>query len=307
MRSRWFKKRESYKKPSGRILGRRLQGGVGVYKTRGHFWQTRRFKIYLILVAIALLFLSYLLFWSGVFKIQRVDIQGTKNLKSENITELVQTQIQEKKWLLFSQSNLFFFDKAEAIKNISDKYVVDSVKIQKRPLGVIKVIINEKPSQIVWITDNNYYYLDPNGIVIEGILVANVQLVQGTAKEAKNAPGEDMIDLSAVNKDLPMVYDLSNTKVEVGKTALDSKLIDFIARVRQAIPEGTFNIQKFEIPDPTGHEVRLTTDKGYNVYFNSDDSLERQIANMNLVIREKVKDSKINYIDLRAGNRVYIK
>jgi hypothetical protein len=73
------------------------------------------------------------------------------------------------------------------------------------------------------------------------------------------------------------------------------------------LPKNDIKFKYFQLPEKGSNEVRVVIDRGYSIYFNTQDDFDRQLANLKLVLNEKVKDKKINYIDLRFGNRVYIK
>lgn len=308
-----FWKKGGYKKPTGRMISRRYTGGSGIFKMQPHFWQARKFKIYGLLTILAIIFLSYFIFWSNLLKINKLEVTGTKNLDPAEIESIIHNQMTKSRFLVFSQSNILFFDSKMASEEVKKALVVNDIQIKKRPLKKLKIEVTEKTAQVVWITDNHYYYLDPNGLVVKENLVANINLVEGEAQTNSNEAtaadlaGEAMIDLSVLDQSLPLVYDLTNSPVTVGKNILNPKLIETILYLKNKLPKPDLNIKNFQIPEPQGNDVQVVTDHGFDVYFDSQDSLDQQLANLSLVLREKVKDKKINYIDLRFGSRVYIK
>ncbi|MFA5358525.1 MAG: hypothetical protein WC310_01730 [Patescibacteria group bacterium] len=307
--------KNKFKKPSGRVISNHFAsgGGGGLFRRRQHFWQLRIFKVWTILGLIVLSFIFYFLFWSGAFKINNIKINGVSAIDPAKIESIVRNQMEQRSWLLLSQSNLFFFDSETAESKIRNAFVLESVQIKKRPLKTLRVEIKEKSTQITWISDNKYYYLDPNGIAIQEILVANVTLVEGSGEVSQNEEttngGQSLIDLSALNQDLPQVYDLTNARVEIGENILKPEIISFIQRLKDKFSSRSdIKIKYYQVPELQGSEVRVITDRGFDVYFNTSDDLDRQLANLNLIMKEKMRDNKkINYIDLRFGEKVYIK
>lgn len=310
----WQRRRTtSYQRPSGRTTGRRFEGsGGGLFKKRQYFWQRRSFKVYAILAGLGVAFILYLLFWSGLFKIQNIQINGATSLDPAPIEQIVRAQMQKSRFLVFSQSNLLFFDATAAENAVKNQFVINDIQIKKRPFKTLKIELSEKTSQITFVSNDRYYYLDPNGIAVKEILVAKVTLVEGEAGSANAsttppAADENLIDLGAIDQGLPLVYDLSNKDVKIGQKIIEPQMISFIIALRDKLPGQQIGIKSFQIPERQGTEVRVVTDKGYDIYFSSKDDLARQLANLNLVLKEKVKDKKINYIDLKFGNRVFIK
>jgi len=303
-----FWRKQQYKKPSGRIAGKRFDGGSGVFKRRQYFWQRRSFKVYLVLAFIVLIFILYLLFWSNIFKINNIKVEGASSISSEEITSIIQNQMAQSRLGVLSQSNLFIFSSKMAENEIKNRYVVEDVKVSKWPLKTLKIKLAEKANVLTWITDNHYYYLDPNGLATKEVLVANLTLGEGEAPpKDSSTTGENLIDLSALDQSLPLVYDLTNTAVKVKDQVLSADMIKFISSVNQKLPNNDLKIVSFQIPERGGSGVQVKTNKGYDIYFDNQEDLDRQLANLNLVIKEKIKDKKINYIDLRFKDRVYYK
>ncbi|MBI5621965.1 FtsQ-type POTRA domain-containing protein [Candidatus Falkowbacteria bacterium] len=293
-------------------MGRRYTNGNDLFKRRQYFWQRRSFKIYVILAGVAALFIFYLLFWSGIFKIEHVTVSGAENVNAAQIEQIARDQMTKRRFGLFSQSNLWFFSSKIAVDAINQALVLDRVKVKKRPLKTLKIELQEKSSQITLVSGNHYYYLDPNGLAIQEILVANVQLIEGAApdeagNEVSGESGQDLIDLGALNASLPLVYDLSNTPVTVGQKILEPERIVFINQLQTRLPAMELPIKQFSLPEQEGTEVRVLTQRGFEVYFNSADDLNRQLANLNLIVKEKLQNKNIHYIDLRFGEKVYIK
>ncbi|MFA5076510.1 MAG: hypothetical protein WC480_03800 [Patescibacteria group bacterium] len=302
----WSRKR-SYKRPSGRSLFRRGAGAGGMFKRRQFFWQRRSFKIYLTLGIAGFFFLLYLICWSGIFTIQNIQTEGIKSLSAEQVKQIIQDQLSQRRFGLFSQSNLWFFNSKTAQDEIKNRYVVTDAQIKKRPLKTLKIVITEKESQITWVSGDQYYYLDSNGLAVKEVIVANITLVEGAATNQPDTTGEAMTDLSVLDTNLPIVYDLSNTKVKVGQAIVSPAIIQFIYQLKEKIASVNLEARAYQIPEPQGTEVRVVTSRGFDVYFDLQNDLDRQLANLDLVIKQKVKDKKINYIDLRFENRVYFK
>src|SRR3989339_704522 len=101
-------KKQSYKKPSGRTVSKRYGGGGGSFRKRQYFWQRRMFKIWLILGVFVLLFILYLFFWSGIFKITNIKIEGNQTITQAQIEDIIIPQLEKRRFGIFSQSNIWF-------------------------------------------------------------------------------------------------------------------------------------------------------------------------------------------------------
>ncbi|KKU47590.1 MAG: hypothetical protein UX68_C0032G0029 [Parcubacteria group bacterium GW2011_GWA2_46_9] len=108
------------------------------YSVRGF----RSFKRYF--VALFLLFSVYFFIYSSIFDINRIIILGNATINAKIIEDIVDQIKKEKRWFIFPQKNILFFDdnflKSELMNNIH----LDSVQIKKRPWGTLYISISEK-------------------------------------------------------------------------------------------------------------------------------------------------------------------
>ncbi len=301
---------KKFRGASGRIVPRRnaLLGGnsaLGSYRHRQYFWQRRSFKLWLILIAVAIVILLYLLFGRVIFTIKTISVQGLKTLSTQEIEQIVNSQEAKRRWLVFSQQNLWVFDSKMAENSLRERFMLDSVKIKKRPLGKLKIELSEKSNQLTWVSGEDYYYLDPNGLAVKDILVANIEVVEGDNDNQANAAA--LIDSEAIDQNLPKVIDDSVRPLEVGQQVLTASTVSFINALDNQLKQLDLTVTSYSMANSSATEIIAKTNKGFDIYFNTSNDLERQIANLKLVLKEKVGDSRVEYIDLRFGNKVYIK
>jgi hypothetical protein len=69
-----------------------------------------------------------------------------------------------------------------------------------------------------------------------------------------------------------------------------------------------FAIERF-ILDKDINTVKMAVLDGPKIYFNPEETVARQAARLDLIIKEKLKDTfkSKEYINLRYGNNIYIK
>lgn len=293
-------------RPSGRSIRRQYgnSGHIGLRHQR-HWWQGGAWKIYAILAGLVLLGGLYLLWWSSIFQITTVQVEGTQQLAPSDIEAVVREQFTDRRWLVVPQSNLWGFSREQAVATLTSRYVVNSITIKKRPLGRLRVMVDEKTAAVTWVSGEHYYTVDGNGIATRELIVPNIDLVEGSQKNA--GPSEALTDRSMIDTTIPLVADESVTAVTVGQKIVEPAVIGFITTLATKLPSDTLHIQSFALPSLTSGEVRVHTTEGFAVYLTIQDDPDRQLTNLNLVLREKVKDRRVQYIDLRFGNKVYIK
>ena len=89
------------------------------------------------------------------------------------------------------------------------------------------------------------------------------------------------------------------------------EMIKFILSIREGMPKiktaygslpeaADFEIISFE-------DLRMTTARGWQIYFNPEYSVEKQLRALEVAWEDEIKDSinSLEYIDLRIEGRVY--
>ncbi len=106
------------------------------------------------------------LFFSRVFYISNVKIEGLKTIDSEKIEKIVFDQ-EETKFLMFSQKNLFLFNKDKLINNLSDFNFIN-IKVDKKLFKKSLIIkIEERQSAIIFLENGVYFMADKEGNIID--------------------------------------------------------------------------------------------------------------------------------------------
>jgi hypothetical protein len=280
--------------------------------------KSRLLKIYGFLAIVLILGLGYFLLYSDRFEIKNIDVSGTRNIRADDIKSIAESQIAERRFLIFKQRNLFAFSKKELTEKINDKYVLDDLRINKDLPGSLKIEIKEKISLVIWVSNNRYYNLDSNGIAISEILNLNKSKSTKNKTQEETAPEPEFFDIKPLNSgelidnreisSFPLIFDETNNEVVLGQSVISSDMISIILNLNKKIPEKiNISVNSFKIPELGSREVKIVTNEKWEIYFDTNKDIEMQLNNLKLTLDEKIKGnrSSLQYIDLRFGNRVY--
>lgn len=85
--------------------------------------------------------------------------------------------------------------------------------------------------------------------------------------------------------------------------------IVFINKIEAKLLNKAINIKKIYLETISDIKLIITTDIGYEIYFNINDDIDQQIEYLGIIIRDKIKEGikNIKYIDLRFGSKIYYK
>ena len=259
----------------------------------------KRFWLILIIFIIAGL---YFLNSADQLRIENIEVAGNEYIKGQDIESVIWEQTTKKRWFLFSQSNIVFFSKNSAKKALAGNYFFDQLSIKKKYPDTLEVKVKEKISSLLWVSGGGQYYLDLRGIVIRKLTGDDLLIKAGEGQT-------DVVRSEASSGRYPLIYDQSNTPVEIGQPAVSPKVADFIVNLTNQLNTGAdFDISHYNIVGPDSREIILVTNEGWAARFNLEDSVRSQGDLLLSILYQKVEDrNSLEYIDLRFGDKVFWK
>lgn len=251
-----------------------------IYK-RTEIDETRDFnvsKLYYPLVFISIVGILYLMFFSGVFSIREIKVNGAREVNPEDIKAAVSDELNKK----IIKNNILLFDPDSIERELKKKHAFKTLKIKKRYPDKINVEMEEYVLELQWLTSGKYYLIDEKGKVV------------GESGEKR--------------ENIPVVEDKKNLTVEVGKGLVTADFVNFIKYINQEFTSSTgAKLIKVEINE-SFNEIIVYSD--LNVYIIFDTTRDPVFEMKNLVTvmnSSEVKGKKLTYIDMRIKNKIFYK
>ncbi|MFH1233760.1 MAG: hypothetical protein V1649_03895 [Patescibacteria group bacterium] len=241
-----------------------------------------RVKIIILLIFIAIIGLTWFIFFTKIFYIKEITVKGAIKISVEEIKTFA---LEQTKANWSRGGNIFLFSKNDLIKKINEKYNLDNLLIEKRLPDKLIISFKEKQQSIVWFEADKYYYADTIGNIINEV---------------------DPLNIS--QEDIPLINNNGHIKIIDKKIEISQNKIKFISNLFFEFKEKkhNFEIEKFVVNNEE-NTVGLKIIGGPIIYFNTEDNLSKQIGKLTALISQKLKDDfiKKSYIDLRYGDKVY--
>ena len=244
-----------------------------------------RVKLIIVGIMVVILALIWFCFLSAYFNIDKINIAGIEKIARKDIENIIQQQINKKRFLFCSQKKLILFNSSKLAEALNEQYYFDNIDIQKKWPTTLTIELKEKTYSVIWKEDDKYYYIDLNGHIINEANPLEIK--------QKNYP---LIDYRGKHKIL-------NKKVEG-----QNQNINFIIELFDKFKTNTdkLQIECFIINDERD-TIKIAISQGPKIYFNIKKDIDRQINKLLTLINEKLKDDfdQKTYIDLRFGDRIY--
>lgn len=238
-------------------------------------FQRRWFWIILLFLGAVLVFIG-LLMYDDFYQLKEVEVKDLSKTSPYSLQALVKEEVNKK---ALKTSSLIFTPTKPIKKSIIQSYPhIRDVEVKKQFPGKLEINVKEREPKLVWCQKKDCYYVDQNGIIFQKV------------KE----PEDELVVEVALSQQL-----------EFGKRAFKSDDINFIFELKEAL-EKDFTITKMHIPHKYGLFVKIAAGPELRFYFK--DNLEDQVERLKILIDTKIEElSKVQYIELRYGNRIYYK
>jgi cell division septal protein FtsQ len=235
--------------------------------------------------------LGYLIFFSPLLRADEIVLKGDLRDEEEAIREKVYS-LMDKKHLGFFPGNHYFFLKKSKITNtiLEDFKIFESVEVKKNLFGKLEIGLKKKNSTVLICGQEDCISLDENGVALEKISFG---------------------DLSQFGSNLEIVYDESNSKIEIGKGLNNKEHLNFIKNVRNFINKNSkVEITELYTPLPSASEIKGKTAEKWLILFNTEIPLATNAEALRIILEKEIKPENricLEYIDLRINNKVYYK
>lgn len=229
------------------------------------------------------------------FTIQSFEVQGAKELQPEVIRTQVEAVVFDGISRLFSRANIFLYPKTEIETSLKEKFPrIESTSISREALFATTVLVSikERESFARWC---------PSTSLGAGELGGTCYLIDRAGYVF--APYA-----TSTNTVSPYVFhgELSATTSPLGQTYLPGKLSSLLALADQLGQDG-FTPREVSVE---GKDFSISFGQGFELRASFGVNVAELVRDLDLVLTSdslRDKQSQLEYIDLRFGNRVYYK
>lgn len=248
-----------------------------------------------IIIAISVLYISKL----ERFTISDIRILGNEVIDSSDIENIVHDELNGKYLWLFPKTSVFLYPSNNIMDSILDRWMrVSSVDIYADTMTSLTVRLNERKPAYVWcaqkskplndIDDEECYFLDKKGLIF-----AKAPYFSGPVFLKTYGP---VVDVGSY-KDTGTEY--------IGKRFLEKKEFDKIIILKESLNAIGMKAVKFEVLGEDTYQFAI--EDGTKIILKKDDNVETVLDNLDSVLEFLSDRKKIDYIDLRFGNKVFYK
>ena len=246
------------------------------------------FKVVVAGVIFATIFAGIVAFFRIPYlQVEKIEISGNSLVAGDDLIGRIKAKLKGKYFGLFPKTNIFIMPQGKILTELPQELKrIKNITLDKKYFGAIAVKIEERNNSAIYCEAENCAYADESGFVFEkapyfsGAVFLKLIDQRITGKTAEDFIGSSFIEEMEFKKILKFA-------------GLAAQIGDGIAEV----------ILKKE------NIYEFYTQEGWKIVLN--DKNEPQSAYLNLItaLEFNIKDkrTKLDYIDLRLGNKIYFK
>jgi len=210
----------------------------------------------------------YLVFFSQVFKIKNVEIDGVKSVE---IADYLKSTLIGK--------NIVLLRTGKYLDELTEKFpVLESARIIRGLPSTVKVVIGERRQVLIW-CQQMCFEVDSYGYAYD--------------------------ELETVVQDRIVIKDTVGTKYKIGDKIVSSDYIAFFMSALDKIESNGLKVKEAEV-DQTVFKLAFVTMDGWKIIVDPSESLSNQMYALKQILEKNRADLK-DYVDLRVEGLAYIK
>lgn len=263
------------------------------------------FKVINLILIIGILASLYFFILSDFYNITNVEVSSNQIISTDDILEITNNYLTQKRLLVFKNKNIFLFNRNKLGDKINEVVILEDLKIEKILPNTIRITLNEKDAAIKWLTNQQEYLVDKNGLIIKRFYkLATPGIFQLTGNNDVNNQNQKADNFLKINN-------LANENINLNDHVLTNKNIDFIFNLEKEISDLDYlDLKEITVPNNFPQYLTIKVNNGWQIHFNLVDSIDNQLNRLTILINEKIQKgnlSGLDYIDLRLGESIYYK
>lgn len=214
------------------------------FKTIQQHWLMQNDRwAYALSVCLVSLVIGYFAVQRHWLWIEHVEISGNQYITTSQLEQPTWKVLRSRRWFFLPQQFFFFSNsskiKSEITNTLQDTLALEELSVTKKFPNTVVIRVQERLPGLTYILNNNYYYLDKEGIITN-----------------------QLANLNEADPHFPHVRDVNQRMVKVGEAAVSPTVIDFIINLNKTFTEQvSLNISEYTLPAVTCQKKTFVAEK----------------------------------------------
>jgi hypothetical protein len=291
-----------------------------------------KFSFAAVAAACAIIGLVWLIWFCPNFKISSSSVEIAVEAASGTSTEpeiaapirgIIDEQVAARRFGIFPQSNIFFFDSSRAKDKISAAFYLQELVVDRRLPNIVRIAVKERAVRAATISDGQFWAMDDSGFAVRALyareardmtdlpysfrslLVPDSAAVEVLLPDGDSPAEKNNIYPLLINSDAPT----GRRPVKPGEQTFPASVMSLALAADSRLTDICQDrVRWFDVRD-SFETVEADMGDGWRVIMSSSLPFDAQAERLSRLLKGQVSGDRadLDYIDLRWGERIFIK
>lgn len=264
-------------------------------------WTKRLLRFFILLVVIiGIPWLTIVLPW---FYIDEVQVDGSITLAPDEIEAFAWDELQQKRWDVVPKNHIWFVDKLGLHDDMLTKFPLHNVQVTREG-RTLRITVEERVTSLIWAHGEQLFFVDQEGVLVRELSDAELNDVRALVF------GEGERQYAIQSDDIFVVFDQSREELAPNAQVITPHGVEVLSDVHRNIGQYMIEVESIGMNEPLAHWASFSIKDGFDIYVDLSDDSDglKQLNNLAVILQEyEGKLNELQYIDLRFGNRVFVR
>jgi hypothetical protein len=230
------------------------------------------------------------------FTLSTIDISGTACLDQSVVRKEIDNELAERTALFFTRSNKLLFSQKHLADRLTRNLPIDHAEILVEG-NTLHVAIEEDIVMVLVHSSDNWLLSDLNGKVLRTLSADEISLIDSPA-----------IPPALPFDKIPKILLRESVPTDLKEPIYSAKMLVALGELDNGLHALGLTPHRYELEKRKDTWLSVdTNEKPYAIYFDLEHPIDEQLRTLSSVFSQRQEIDGMSYIDLRFGNRVYMK
>jgi len=235
------------------------------------------------------------------FYVKDVNVEGSITLYPDQIERFAWDELHKKRWDVIPLNHIWLLNTSKLQQELTDSFSLQQAAVE-RDGRTVNITIKERITSLIWAQGERLLFVDQEGKVVRDLTQDETNDVRALIY------GEGERNYVIQDEQIFLIFNEGGGDVSQNDELLTSGAIEVLSTMYANIEHYFIKMDSMSIEAPLSSWATIQIREGFKIYVDLTGDGKEQLSNLEVILQEyQGRLGELEYIDLRFGNRVYVK